>query len=100
MTKYKYAVQKSKEIKKKRRDFKKQRMQLVTKSEKRKQQSNRVEAEKLMTYTSACRYTSDPRLTKVLRLVTLFFSRLSMFLRKSALSIRSQVNPDITKVLY
>lgn len=43
----------------------------------------------LMTYTSACRYTSDPRLTKVLRLVTLFFSRFSMFLRRSELVNKS-----------
>ena len=39
----------------------------------------------LETYTSACMYTSEPRLTNVLRLVTLFFSRFSMFFRKSEL---------------
>ncbi|XLR05506.1 hypothetical protein S83_071704 [Arachis hypogaea] len=51
----------------------------------------------ITTYTSACKYTLDPRLTRVLKLVTLFFSRFSMFLRKSALRTKSQVNPFITQ---
>lgn len=49
------------------------------------------------TYTFACMYTSDPRLTNVCRLVTLFFSKFSMFRLRFELQVQSQAKAHTTK---
>ena len=48
-------------------------------------------------YTSACIYTSEPRLTIVWRLVTLFFSKFSMFRLKFELQAQSQAKACTSK---